>query len=112
MAYYPISAKERVDRTCRKGSFRVNGLAATTLPSEADLQKQFSSQLDVIRRSDWHLQGRGLLTTLNGSGSYVSGGRLENVSQHLCVLCSCGRRNPSAIYSSCGWQSKVMRPRR
>ena len=53
------------------------------LPSEAGLQKQFGASRTVIREAIRRLQGRGLLKTVNGSGSYVSGGQLEHVSQAL-----------------------------
>jgi GntR family transcriptional repressor for pyruvate dehydrogenase complex len=53
------------------------------LPSEARLQKQLGASRTVIREALRHLQGRGLLTTINGSGSYVSDGQLESVSQAL-----------------------------
>ena len=46
-------------------------------------QKQFGASRTVIREAIRRLQGRGLLKTINGSGSYVSGGRLEHVSQAL-----------------------------
>src|SRR6476661_11228556 len=53
------------------------------LPSEAGLRKQFGASRTVIREAIRRLQGRGLLKTVNGSGSYVSGGQLEHVSQAL-----------------------------
>jgi GntR family transcriptional repressor for pyruvate dehydrogenase complex len=53
------------------------------LPSEAGLCRQFSASRTMIREAIRRLQGRGLIKTVNGSGSYVSGGRLENVSQAL-----------------------------
>jgi GntR family transcriptional repressor for pyruvate dehydrogenase complex len=53
------------------------------LPSEAGLQKQFGASRTVIREAIRRLQGRGLLKTVNGSGSYVSDCQLEHVSQAL-----------------------------
>src|SRR3984893_6742911 len=53
------------------------------LPSEAGLRKQFGASRTAVREAIRRLQGRGLLKTINGSGSYVSGGRLEHVSQAL-----------------------------
>lgn len=53
------------------------------LPSEAGLKEQFGASRTVIREALRRLQGRGLLQTINGSGSYVACGRLENVSQAL-----------------------------
>src|SRR3954454_5442533 len=53
------------------------------LPSEAGLQKQFGASRTVIREAIRRLQGRVLLKTVNGRGSYVSGGQLEHVSQAL-----------------------------
>ncbi|MGE3243380.1 MAG: FadR/GntR family transcriptional regulator [Pirellulales bacterium] len=51
------------------------------LPSEAGLREQFGASRTVVREAIRRLQGRGLLKTINGSGSYVAGGRLEHVSQ-------------------------------
>jgi GntR family transcriptional repressor for pyruvate dehydrogenase complex len=53
------------------------------LPSEARLQKQFGASRTLIREAIRRLQGRGLLKTINGSGSYVSGGQLDHVSEAL-----------------------------
>jgi GntR family transcriptional regulator, transcriptional repressor for pyruvate dehydrogenase complex len=53
------------------------------LPSEAGLRKQFGASRTVIREAIRRLQGRGLLKTVNGSGSYVSDCQLEHVSQAL-----------------------------
>jgi GntR family transcriptional regulator, transcriptional repressor for pyruvate dehydrogenase complex len=53
------------------------------LPSEAGLRQQFGASRTAVREAIRRLQGRGLLKTINGSGSYVAGGRLENVSQAL-----------------------------
>jgi GntR family transcriptional repressor for pyruvate dehydrogenase complex len=53
------------------------------LPSEAGLQKQFGASRTVIREAIGRLQGRGLLKTVNGSGTYVSDCQLEHVSQAL-----------------------------
>ena len=83
MATTPKSAKERVELYLQERIFSREWPSGHKLPSEADLQKQFGASRTVIREAIRHLQGRGLLTTLNGSGSYVSGGRLENVSQAL-----------------------------
>jgi GntR family transcriptional regulator, transcriptional repressor for pyruvate dehydrogenase complex len=79
------SAKEQVELYLQERIFSREWPSGHKLPSEAELQKQFSASRTVIRESIRRLQGRGLLTTLNGSGSYVSGGRLENVSQALSV---------------------------
>lgn len=57
--------------------------AGYKLPSEAGLRKQFAASRTAVREAICSLAGRGLLETINGSGSYVSGGRLENVSQAL-----------------------------
>jgi GntR family transcriptional repressor for pyruvate dehydrogenase complex len=54
--------------------------AGHKLPSEAELGKQFQASRTVIREAIRRLQGRGLLKTINGSGTYVSAGRLEDVS--------------------------------
>lgn len=53
------------------------------LPSEAGLCQQFGASRTAIREAIRRLQGRGLLKTVNGSGSYVAGGGLESVSQAL-----------------------------
>jgi len=54
--------------------------AGHKLPSESELGKQFKASRTVVREAIRRLQGRGLLETVNGSGSYVSAGRLEDVS--------------------------------
>jgi GntR family transcriptional regulator, transcriptional repressor for pyruvate dehydrogenase complex len=79
------SAKERVQLYLQERIYSREWPSGHKLPSEAELQRQFGASRTVIREAIRHLQGRGLLTTLNGSGSYVSGGRLENVSQALSV---------------------------
>lgn len=53
------------------------------LPSEAELGKQFNASRTVIREAIRRLQGRGLLQTINGSGTYVATARLEDVSRAL-----------------------------
>lgn len=53
------------------------------LPSEAGLCQQFGASRTAIREAIRRLQGRGLLETINGSGSYVSSGQLESLSQAL-----------------------------
>ena len=54
-------------------------------PSEATLCQQFGVSRTAVREAIRSLQGRGLLKTVNGSGSYVAGAGLENVSQALNV---------------------------
>ena len=53
------------------------------LPSEAGLKQQFRASRTVIREALHRLEGRGLLQTINGSGSYVSSCQLDHVSQAL-----------------------------
>ena len=53
------------------------------LPSEESLRQQFNASRTVVREAIRRLQGRGLLKTVNGSGSYVAGGELQNVSMAL-----------------------------
>ncbi|WP_428305082.1 FadR/GntR family transcriptional regulator [Lacipirellula sp.] len=53
------------------------------LPSEESLRKQFGASRTLVREAIRRLQGRGLLKTVNGSGSYVAGGELQHVSMAL-----------------------------
>ena len=51
------------------------------LPSEANLGEQFGVSRTAVREAIRRLQGRGLLKTINGSGTFVASGQLELVSQ-------------------------------
>ncbi|BBO33347.1 FadR/GntR family transcriptional regulator [Lacipirellula parvula] len=53
------------------------------LPSEESLRKQFGASRTVVREAIRRLQGRGLVKTVNGSGSFVAGGELQHVSNAL-----------------------------
>ncbi len=53
------------------------------LPSEESLRKQFGASRTLVREAIRRLQGRGLIKTVNGSGSYVAGGDLQHVSMAL-----------------------------
>jgi GntR family transcriptional regulator, transcriptional repressor for pyruvate dehydrogenase complex len=79
----PLRAKHQIESYLRDRILSGEWPTGHKIPSEAGLQKQFGASRTVIREAIRHLQGRGLLKTVNGSGSYVSGGQLEHVSQAL-----------------------------
>lgn len=53
------------------------------LPSEGALCSEFSVSRTAVREALRELRGKGLLETVNGSGSYVAGGNLQNLSKAL-----------------------------
>jgi GntR family transcriptional repressor for pyruvate dehydrogenase complex len=77
----PLSANYQIESYLQDRILSGEWPTGFKLPSEAGLQKQFGASRTVIREAIRRLQGRGLLKTVNGSGSYVSGGQLEHVSQ-------------------------------
>lgn len=79
----PLSANYQIESYLQERILSGQWPTGYKLPSEAGLQKQFGASRTVIREAIRRLQGRGLLKTINGSGSYVSGGQLEHVSQAL-----------------------------
>lgn len=58
------------------------------LPSEGKLCTEFGVSRTAVREAMRQLRGQGLIDTVNGSGSYVSGGRLENVAQAMVAYSS------------------------
>jgi GntR family transcriptional repressor for pyruvate dehydrogenase complex len=82
-AVAPVSAKLQVEAYLQDRILKGEWPIGFKLPSEAGLQAQFGASRTVIREAIRHLQGRGLLKTINGSGSYVANGQLEHVSQAL-----------------------------
>ncbi|MFT5882737.1 MAG: GntR family transcriptional repressor for pyruvate dehydrogenase complex [Crocinitomicaceae bacterium] len=53
------------------------------LPSEGKLCEEFGVSRTAVREALRELRGRGIIETVNGSGSYVSGGNLEMVSKAM-----------------------------
>ena len=53
------------------------------LPSEQALCRQYQASRTAVREAIGQLKGCGLVETVNGSGSFVSRGRLENVFSAL-----------------------------
>jgi len=49
------------------------------LPSEEGLRKEFRASRTAVREAIRQLQGGGLVATVNGSGSFVSAGQLDQV---------------------------------
>jgi GntR family transcriptional repressor for pyruvate dehydrogenase complex len=77
----PVSASFQIDSYLQDRILSGQWPAGYKLPSESELRKQFGASRTVIREAIRRLQGRGLLKTVNGSGSYVSDCQLEHVSQ-------------------------------
>ena len=74
------SLSDQVESYLQQRVLRGEWLAGHKLPSESELGSQFKASRTVVREAIRRLQGRGLLETINGSGTYVSAGRLEDVS--------------------------------
>jgi GntR family transcriptional repressor for pyruvate dehydrogenase complex len=79
----PLSANYQIESYLQDKILSGEWVTGYKLPSEAGLQKQFGASRTVIREAIRRLQGRGLLKTVNGSGSYVADCQLEHVSQAL-----------------------------
>ncbi len=58
------------------------------LPSEGKLCDEFGVSRTAVREALRELRGRGIIETVNGSGSYVSGGNLEMVSKAMTAYSS------------------------
>ncbi len=58
---------ERIEKSIMAGQFKVG----ERLPSEAQLGETFSTSRTVIREAIKQLNARGIVQTINGSGSYV-----------------------------------------
>lgn len=67
------------------------------LPSEASLCGQFDVSRTAVREAIRRLQGRGLLRTINGSGTYVASSHLDNVSQALNAYSTLAQDNKSFL---------------
>jgi GntR family transcriptional repressor for pyruvate dehydrogenase complex len=67
------------------------------LPSEASLCGQFDVSRTAVREAIRRLQGRGLLRTINGSGTYVASSQLEHVSQALNAYSTLAQDNKSFL---------------
>src|SRR4051812_13082476 len=79
----PLSANYQIESYLQDRILSGEWPTGFKLPSEAGLQKQFGASRTLIREAIRRLQGRGLLKTINGSGSYVPGGQLDHVSEAL-----------------------------
>ena len=73
--YIEVCLRERI--------FSGDWPAGHKLPSEASLRSEFGASRTAVREAIRSLQGSGLLTTINGSGSFVASGALENVARAL-----------------------------
>ena len=58
------------------------------LPSEGKLCEEFGVSRTAVREALRELRGRGIIETINGSGSYVAGGNLEMVSKAMIAYSS------------------------
>lgn len=67
------------------------------LPSEGKLCEEFGVSRTAVREALRELRGRGLVETLNGSGSYVAAGKLETVSRAITAYSSLTVDSKSAI---------------
>lgn len=76
----PRSLSDQLEAFLQQRVLRGEWPAGHKLPSESELGKQFKASRTVVREAIRRLQGRGLVETINGSGTYVSAGRLEDVS--------------------------------
>lgn len=76
---------ERLEKAILSGRFSVG----ERLPSEAELGEKFAASRTVIREALKRLSARGIVQTVNGSGSYVSGvtvGDLKGALQRYAAL--------------------------
>ena len=67
------------------------------LPSEGKLCEEFGVSRTAVREALRELRGRGMIETLNGSGSYVAAGRLEMVSRAISAYSSLTVDKKSAL---------------
>lgn len=78
-----IKASQKVEEAVEKYILSGEWAKGTRLPSEDKLCKKFSVSRTAVREALRELRGKGLLETINGSGSYVSGGSIENLSKAM-----------------------------
>lgn len=70
---------ERLERAILAGRFAVG----ERLPSEAELGEKYAASRTVIREALKRLSARGIVRTINGSGSYVSGVSMGDLKASL-----------------------------
>lgn len=70
---------ERLERAILAGRFAVG----ERLPSEAELGEKYAASRTVIREALKRLNARGIVRTINGSGSYVSGVTVNDLKASL-----------------------------
>lgn len=82
----PLS--EGVERKLEGRILSGQWLQGYKLPSEGKLCEEFGVSRTAVREALRELRGRGIIETVNGSGSYVSGGNLEMVSKAMTAYSS------------------------
>ncbi|GAA5494871.1 DNA-binding transcriptional regulator, FadR family [Rubritalea squalenifaciens DSM 18772] len=78
-----VKASQKVEVAVEKYILSGEWAKGTRLPSEDKLCKKFDVSRTAVREALRELRGKGLLETINGSGSYVSGGSIENLSKAI-----------------------------
>ncbi len=79
----PARASQRIEQSLQRQILSGELQPGCKLPSEEALGKQHQVSRTAVREAMRQLNGCGLVETINGSGSYVSNGRLENVFSAL-----------------------------
>ncbi|QQL44575.1 FadR/GntR family transcriptional regulator [Sulfuriroseicoccus oceanibius] len=78
-----VSLSAKVEHSLKERILNGDWEEGFKLPSEGKLCTEFGVSRTAVREAMRQLRGQGLIETINGSGSYVSGGRLENVAQAM-----------------------------
>lgn len=89
----PRSLSYHVEQALEKRMLSGEWPEGFRLPSEGQLCKDFGVSRTAIREALRELRGRGMIQTVNGSGSHVTGARFESVTRAMATYSKMARNS-------------------